>query len=71
MQQGLGLVMVVVAVLMLVNLDTRFQNAIAADLPGFLVNPTGDLEEKGSVSDALDGRSRRGRSARVPRRRRT
>jgi cytochrome c biogenesis protein CcdA/thiol-disulfide isomerase/thioredoxin len=54
LQQGLGAVMVVVGVLMLVNLDTRFQNAIAADLPSFLVNPTGSLEESGSVSDALD-----------------
>jgi cytochrome c biogenesis protein CcdA len=31
LQQGLGVVMAVVGVLMLANLDTRFQNAIAAD----------------------------------------
>ena len=52
-QQALGAVMVVVGVLMLVNLDTRFQNAIAADLPSFLVNPTGGLEDNESVADAL------------------
>src|SRR5215212_2114203 len=52
-QQGLGVVMAVVGVLMLANLDTRFQNAIAADLPSFLVNPTGGLEKSKSVSKAL------------------
>src|SRR3954464_12827724 len=54
-QQALGAVMVVVAVLMLANLDVRFQNAIAADLPGFLVNPTGGLEESSSVRKQLVG----------------
>src|SRR3954468_3520660 len=52
-QQGLGAVMVAVAVLMALNLDVRFQNAIASDLPGFLVNPTGDLEKSGSVKKQL------------------
>src|SRR3954453_3749405 len=52
-QQGLGIVMAVVGVLMLANLDTRFQNAIASDLPSFLVNPTGGLEKNKSVSKAL------------------
>src|SRR3954454_6458576 len=54
-QQALGGVMVGVAVLMLGNVDTRFQNAIASDLPGFLVNPTGGLERSASVSNALNG----------------
>jgi cytochrome c biogenesis protein CcdA/thiol-disulfide isomerase/thioredoxin len=64
LQQGLGVVMVVVAVLMLANLDTRFQNAIASDLPSFLVNPTGGLEKSGSVSDALDDvRGKRSRAS--------
>jgi thiol-disulfide isomerase/thioredoxin len=54
-QQGLGAVMVVVAVLMALNLDVRFQNAIASDLPSFLVNPTGDLEKSGSVRKQLAG----------------
>jgi cytochrome c biogenesis protein CcdA/thiol-disulfide isomerase/thioredoxin len=52
-QQALGAVMVLVAVLMAANLDIRFQTAIAADLPSFLVNPTGDLEKSGSVKDQL------------------
>ena len=37
--------MVAVAVAMTADLDLRFQNAIADDLPAFLVNPTGGLEE--------------------------
>src|SRR3954463_8699073 len=52
-QQGLGVGMAVVGVLMLANLDTRFQNAVASDLPSFLVNPTGGLEKNKSVSKAL------------------
>src|SRR3954452_18845897 len=52
-QQALGGVMVVVAVLMLANVDTRFQNAIASDLPSFLVNPTGGLEKSGAVKKRL------------------
>src|SRR4051794_2223497 len=52
-QQALGGVMVVVAVLMLANVDTRFQNAIASDLPSFLVNPTGGLEKSGAVRKQL------------------
>jgi cytochrome c biogenesis protein CcdA/thiol-disulfide isomerase/thioredoxin len=52
-QQGLGAVMVMVAVLMALNLDVRFQNAIASDLPSFLVNPTGGLEKSGSVKKQL------------------
>ncbi len=52
-QQALGVLMAVVGVLMLANLDTRFQNAIASDLPSFLVNPTGGLEGSKSVSKAL------------------
>src|SRR3954469_24171049 len=54
LQQGLGVVMVVVGVLMLANVDTRFQNAVANDLPGFLVNPTSGLESSSSVSKALE-----------------
>ena len=54
-QQALGAVMVVVAALMVANLDVRFQNAIASDLPGFLVNPTGGLEESGAVKKQLAG----------------
>src|SRR3954452_894592 len=55
LQQAMGGVMVVVGVLMIVNLDMRFQNAVASGLPGFLVNPTGSLERSSSVSKALAG----------------
>ena len=52
-QMVTGAVMIVVAVLMVADLDVRFQNAIANDLPDFLTNPTGEIEASGSVSDAL------------------
>src|SRR4051812_7991876 len=52
-QQALGGVMVGVAVLMLANVDTRFQNAIASDLPSFLVNPTGGIEKSAGVRKQL------------------
>ncbi len=38
---------------MTANLDTRFQTAIASDLPGFLVNPTGGLENSDVVAADL------------------
>ena len=53
LQMGMGAVMVVVAVLMFADYDTRFQTAIANDLPAFLVNPSGELEESGGVRDQL------------------
>src|SRR5436309_1755920 len=43
----------VVGVLMLANVDTRFQNAVASDLPSFLVNPTGGLESSHAVRSEL------------------
>jgi cytochrome c biogenesis protein CcdA/thiol-disulfide isomerase/thioredoxin len=52
-QMALGAVMVLVAVAMTANLDTRFQTAIASDLPGFLVNPTGELERSNVVATDL------------------
>src|SRR3954451_20644602 len=52
-QMALGAVMVLVAVAMTANLDTRFQTAIASDLPGFLVNPTGGLEQSKAISSGL------------------
>ncbi|HEX8074929.1 MAG TPA: cytochrome c biogenesis protein DipZ [Thermoleophilaceae bacterium] len=54
-QQALGAVMVAVAVLMLANVDMRFQTAIASDLPSFLVNPTEKLENSGSARKELAG----------------
>ena len=53
LQMGMGALMVAVAVLMFADYDTRFQTAIADELPAFLVNPSGDLEESGGVRDQL------------------
>ena len=50
---AMGVVMVAVAILMAAELDLRFQNAIADDLPAALVNPTGELEESEAVEDRL------------------
>ena len=52
-QQGLGGVMVVVALLMAAELDISFENRIAADLPALLVNPSKELEESDAASDQL------------------
>ncbi len=52
-QMAMGAVMVVVAVAMAANLDIKFQNAIADDLPAVLVNPTAEIEESDAVSDEL------------------
>lgn len=53
LQVAMGAVMVVVALAMLGNYDIRFQNKIASDLPGFLVNPSEALEESASARTAL------------------
>ncbi len=52
-QVAMGAVMVLVALAMLGNYDIRFQNAIASDLPGFLVNPSEALEDTASARSAL------------------
>ncbi|MFN8112961.1 MAG: redoxin domain-containing protein [Solirubrobacterales bacterium] len=52
-QFATGAIMVAVAVLMATNLDVRFQNAIADDLPAFVVNPTGDIERSDAVASRL------------------
>ena len=52
-QIAMGAVMVLVALAMLGNYDIRFQNAIASDLPSFLVNPSEALEDSASAQDAL------------------
>jgi cytochrome c biogenesis protein CcdA/thiol-disulfide isomerase/thioredoxin len=59
-QVAMGAVMLSVAVLMAAELDTRFQTAIADDLPSFLVNPTGDLEESEAVAGDLNAVSAHG-----------
>jgi len=52
-QIAMGGVMVVVGLAMLGNYDIRFQNAIASDLPSFLVNPSEALEDSASAKSAL------------------
>lgn len=54
-QFATGAIMVAVAALMVTNLDVRFQNAIADDLPAFLTNPTGAIERSDAVASRLDG----------------
>jgi cytochrome c biogenesis protein CcdA/thiol-disulfide isomerase/thioredoxin len=53
LQVAMGAVMVVVALAMLGNYDVKFQNAIASDLPSFLVNPSKPLEDTAAAHDAL------------------
>jgi cytochrome c biogenesis protein CcdA/thiol-disulfide isomerase/thioredoxin len=53
LQMAMGAVMVVVAVGMFADYDTRFQTAIANDLPAILVNPSKELEESGGVREQL------------------
>ena len=57
---AMGAVMVLVAVAMTADLDTRFQTAIADDLPSFLVNPTGEIEENEAIASDLDSVSPHG-----------
>jgi cytochrome c biogenesis protein CcdA/thiol-disulfide isomerase/thioredoxin len=52
-QMATGAIMVVIAVLMLGNYDTRFETAIASDLPSFLVDPTKALETTGTARSQL------------------
>jgi cytochrome c biogenesis protein CcdA/thiol-disulfide isomerase/thioredoxin len=52
-QMATGIVMVLIAVAMLDNLDTRFQTAIASGLPGVLVDPASKLESSANVQSAL------------------
>lgn len=55
LQMAMGALMVAVAVLMFADYDTRFQTAIADDLPAIVVNPTKELEESESVRSRLSG----------------
>ena len=52
-QAATGAVMVLVAVAMVAELDLKFQRAIASDLPSFLVNPSGGLEDSDAVAGDL------------------
>lgn len=53
LQAAMGAVMIVFAVAMFGQFDLKFQNAIADDLPAFLVNPSKSLESSDSAKDAL------------------
>ena len=61
-QMAMGAVMVLIALAMLGNYDTRFETSIASDLPSFLVDPTHGLEESHAASVQLA--ALRGRKAR-------
>jgi thiol-disulfide isomerase/thioredoxin len=52
-QMAMGAIMVLVAFAMLGNYDTRFETAIAGDLPGFLVHPTEGLETTTTARNQL------------------
>ncbi len=53
LQMAMGAVMLLVAVAMAQNLDTRFETAIASDIPSFLVDPTKGLEASHSIRGQL------------------
>jgi cytochrome c biogenesis protein CcdA/thiol-disulfide isomerase/thioredoxin len=53
LQMSMGGVMIVVALAMLGNYDTRFETAIASDLPSFLVDPTRGLESSHAATAQL------------------
>ncbi|HEY1689539.1 MAG TPA: cytochrome c biogenesis protein DipZ [Solirubrobacteraceae bacterium] len=52
-QMAMGAVMVLVALAMLGNYDTRFETAIASDLPSFLVDPSHGLETSHAADSGL------------------
>src|SRR5215212_8063093 len=52
-QVATGAVMVLVAIAMLADLDTRFQTAIANHLPSVLVNPSETLENTATAKEQL------------------
>jgi cytochrome c biogenesis protein CcdA/thiol-disulfide isomerase/thioredoxin len=54
LQRAMGIVMVLTALAVATDRDVAFQTTIADDLPGFLVNPTGDLERSHAVAKRLD-----------------
>ncbi len=52
-QVAMGAVMIAVAVVMIANLDVRFESAIAGHLPSALVDPTSRIEQSSSVAGNL------------------
>jgi cytochrome c biogenesis protein CcdA/thiol-disulfide isomerase/thioredoxin len=53
LQIAMGAVMVVIGLAMFENYDVRFENAIASDLPSFLITPTRGLESSAAARSAL------------------
>jgi cytochrome c biogenesis protein CcdA/thiol-disulfide isomerase/thioredoxin len=54
-ERSLGAVLLITAVVMLTNLDVRFEDALAQDtsLPAFLIDPTSSLENTAAVQKRL------------------
>ncbi len=52
-QMAMGALMVLIALAMLGNYDTRFETAIASDLPSFLVDPSKGLESSHTAQTQL------------------
>ena len=54
-ERTLGVVLLATGVLMLTNVDVRFEEALAKDqsLPGFLLDPTRSLESSNAVQNRL------------------
>jgi cytochrome c biogenesis protein CcdA/thiol-disulfide isomerase/thioredoxin len=52
-QRVIGAVMIVFAIFMSFDLDTRFQTAIASHWPDFLTNPTKGIEDNDTVNSRL------------------
>jgi cytochrome c biogenesis protein CcdA/thiol-disulfide isomerase/thioredoxin len=53
-QPAMGAVMLVVAALMVADLDLEFERTLGEELPAALVTPTADLERSSVVADDLD-----------------
>jgi cytochrome c biogenesis protein CcdA/thiol-disulfide isomerase/thioredoxin len=60
LQRALGTVMVLTAVAMALQLDVRFETAIASHLPSALVDPTHGLEDSHAVTSRLAALRNRG-----------
>ncbi len=52
-QMAMGAVMVLIALAMLGNYDTKFESTIASDWPSWLTTPAESLEDSGSAKTAL------------------
>jgi cytochrome c biogenesis protein CcdA/thiol-disulfide isomerase/thioredoxin len=66
LRRALGAIMLCTAVAMALQLDVRFQSAIARHLPATLVDPTRSLENSSAVRDKLAGLHPRSRFASAP-----